>query len=541
MHMKFLLISLIILGSCSFKKTGIENQTLKGHDELYSRPNAPKITELEKGQKRIVIAATNDIQGNFRPEALPVQGKSESPAYIKVGGVDVINNYFKILKETYKNVLLVDSGNVLNDADGLKLVSDFYDLLDYDAITIGLRDFNLKVPESLGNSTGLLKKFSETSKTPLVLSNLYDLKTSRVVEWKGSKPYMVKDINGIKVGILGLIPDDIVGQTPINNRVGFFVENMLQSTLRHARLLRSMGAEVVVALTNQGLDCVSELALKTKLPEMKVNFEPNQNGICDLKSPMGQFLERLPPGLVDVVVGGRVNKKTANFVNGTLVLSSFEEGKSFSFAEFVIDSKTKKVIPTKTLVHQPVMFCHEFFNATRDCYPDDASIDHSKRIPATFLGHTIERDLSLEKKFPGLSTDKNLTQIKMKDLEKALTSFNADITYIRETTGMTQLMVVNVSGKDLAQILDEDFNRAHRKNWRPSPFTVKNEQLILKMKNEEFDFDKKYRILTDLESIQKHHRLFQEIASIHSESLANHSWISIEEDTVSSSLAAQAR
>src|SRR5690606_35894893 len=112
----------------------------------------------------------------FRPEALPVQGKSESPAYIKVGGVDVINNYFKILKETYKNVLLVDSGNVLNDADGLKLVSDFYDLLDYDAITIGLRDFNLKVPESLGNSTGLLKKFSETSKTPLVLSNLYDLK-----------------------------------------------------------------------------------------------------------------------------------------------------------------------------------------------------------------------------------------------------------------------------------------------------------------------------------------------------------------------------
>src|SRR5690606_25383154 len=124
---------------------------------------------------------------------------------------------------TYKNVDLLDSGNILKDSQSIPLASLFYEILGYDALTVGLRDFNLQVPEELGNSTGLIKNFAETTKTPLILTNLYELKTARLVEWKGTKPYLIKDVGGIKVGILGLIPDDIAGKTPINNRVGFYV------------------------------------------------------------------------------------------------------------------------------------------------------------------------------------------------------------------------------------------------------------------------------------------------------------------------------
>lgn len=537
--MKFLIACLVVLGSCSFKKTGLENQTLKGHDELYSKPNAPQLSPLEKNEKRIVVAATNDIQGNYQPIALPV--KDNTQGLIRVGGVDVIANYFKILRDTYKNVVLIDSGNLLKDSQSLQLASLFYETLGYDALTVGLRDFNLQVPEELGNSTGQIKRFAETTKAPLILTNLYDLKTARLVEWKGTKPYLIKDINGIKVGILGLIPDDIVGKTPITNRVGFYVENMLQSTLKHARLVRSLGAEIIVVMTNDNLDCVSDLAAKMKLPLTKVNFEPGQSNICDLKSPMGQYLERLPPGLVDVVIGGRNDRKTANFVNGTLLLAGFGEGKSFSYAEFIVDSKTKKIIPERTVVHQPIMFCHEFFNATKDCYPYDSSIDHQKRIPATFLGQHIERNLELEKKFPNLSQDKSISFLKNTDLGKALENFGADLTYSKDTSGDTQLVLIKLKGKDLAQILDEDFNREENYNWFPSPYQVSKEKLVLKIGEENFELEKEYKILTDLESIQKDHRLIQEITNNKSETLQNHSWISFEEDSVSSSLAAQSR
>ena len=540
--MKLIFFCLLIVSACSFKKTPLENQTLKGHQELYSEPEAPNPVESNPLEKRIVIASTNDIHGNYRPELVTFKDEHQNELQnIRVGGVDVMKNYFSILREHYKNVVLVDSGDLLADANSGKTVNDFYSFLNYDAMTIGLRDFNIKVPESIGSSANLFKNFAKVGKVPLLVSNLYELKTARVVEWEGTKPYIIKEVNGVKVGILGLIPDDIVGQTPVNNRVGLFVENMLQSTLRHARLLRSLGAEVIVVITHQGIDCASELAHKSKLPLMKVNFEPERAGICNLKEGLGQYLERLPPNLVDVVIGGRNHLKMANFVNGTLVMGGFPDGKSFNYAEFFIDAKTKKIIPEKTIVHQPVLFCHEFFKETKDCFTEDPSVDHKSRIPATFLGKPIERDLSLEKKFPGLTEDKTVNHIHSKDLERSLAEFKADISFVPNSSGETQLFILPVEGRYLAKVLEEDFNQNKKEYWKPSPFKQVRNDLTLTIGGENFDPKKTYRILTDLESIQSHEILNKKINSIEAQSIANHSWMSIEEDSVSSSLAAQTR
>mgnify|MGYP001566035102 CR=1 FL=1 len=92
------------------------------------------------------------------------------------------------------------------------------------------------------------------------------------------------------------------------------IENMLQSTLRYARLLRSLGAEAIVVITPQGLDCGKSLSSEMSLPIHKVNFGPKAK-VCDLQSALGVYLTRLPPHLVDVVVGGRNHQKVANYVN----------------------------------------------------------------------------------------------------------------------------------------------------------------------------------------------------------------------------------
>lgn len=532
----FFAVVLVALASCSFQKSQIENQTLKGHEELYSEPSEPRMKGLDEFEKRIVIASTNDIHGNYNPETYEISDKQNKKQTIQIGGQDVMESYYKILRETYKNIVLVDAGDIFSDAEHISATEKFYENLNYDAVTVGLRDFNLKVPSKLGSNTKLFQDFSKSSKVPLLLSNLYELKTARTVEWEGTKPYIIKDFDGVKVGIIGLIPDDIVAQTPVNNRVGLFVENMLQSTLRHARLLRSLGADLIVVLTHQGIDCATEIAEKNKLPLSKVNFEPNKSDVCQMKNVLGEYLERLPHQLVDVVVGGRNHLKMANFVNDTLVLGGFDEGKGFNYAEFVINTKTKKIEPSKTVVHQPVMFCHEFFKETNDCYYEDSSVDHKLRIPAKFLGKQI--DIS---KSTASTENKTNYSHSLKEIQKKLSFHKADLSYAPETSGKTQLVVMTITGRDLVKILEKEYNSGHKDRWLPSPYLLKNEELTISISGLDLELQKEYRILTDLESAQKHKQLVKRVNRYESEAIMTASWSSETEDSVSVQLAAEVR
>ncbi|MGE3610346.1 MAG: hypothetical protein AB7I27_12210 [Bacteriovoracaceae bacterium] len=380
------ILLLVLLAACSLKHNPLDNETLNGHSELYSEPD--HINQIKKDQKRLVIAATSDIEGGFTPNTIKFKDDFNKDQSIKIGGDEIISHYFKILREEYKNVILLDAGNILSENTSQSEIQQFYSRLKYDAVTLGLNDFKLKLPNSK-SPADYFQSFAQNSSTPLLLSNLYELKSARVVEWKGSLPYLMKEIDGIKVGIIGLIPDDIATLTPTHNRVGLYVESMLQSTLRHARLLRSLGAEIIVVMTNQGLDCGDVIADKKNLPIEKVNFDPNDKNACDLNGELGQYLVRLPPYLVDVVFAGRNGKKTANYINSTLVLSGFSSGKSFSYVEFILDRKTNKLIKDETVVHQPVLFCHEFFKETKDCFSGDSSVNHKLRVPAKFLGKDI--------------------------------------------------------------------------------------------------------------------------------------------------------
>ena len=272
--MKSVFIFLLILSSCSFKKT---NQTLKGHEELYSEPDKPSLAGLRKNERRVLIASTNDIQGNNSPKRIEFLDKhTNGNQDIVVGGTNTVGEYFKILRDVYGDILLVDSGNIFSSAQQTQEVLNFYKKNNYDAITVGLRDFNIQVPSKIGSNTKLFQEAARSSEVPMLFSNLYELKTARQIEWEGTKSHLIKEINGVKVGIIGLIPDDVVTQTPVQNRIGLYVENMLQASLKQARLLRSLGAEIIVALTHQSLDCSTKLSDEMKLPPLKVNFDPRK-------------------------------------------------------------------------------------------------------------------------------------------------------------------------------------------------------------------------------------------------------------------------
>lgn len=530
------LVLLLLLASCTFKKGSLGNQTQEGHEELYSMPKAPEVSKLEKGLKRIVIAATNDIEGHYAPHAVEFKDKhNKEKQKLTIGGAEIMAHYFDVLRETYQNVVLVDSGDIFPPSGELEKVQKFYASQKYDAITIGLGDFNLRLPGSFSSNSKFFQKFAQDSPTPLVLSNLYELKTARLVEWKGASPYVMKEVDGVKVGIIGLIPDDIATLTPVDSRIGLFVEGMLQSTLRQARLLRSIGADVIVVLTHQGIPCGHSLAQDTKLPLAKVNFEPRDKEACEVRGVLGAYLERLPPNLVDVVIGGRHNEKMANFINGILVLSSFEHGKSMSFAELIVDTQKKKVISDQIVVHQPVMFCHEFFKETNDCWPYDNSINHKERIPAQFLGRTIENN-----KAPKTSYSREAPYVP--NYLKGMSQFKADLTFLPNTSGKSQLVKFSISGKTLIELLEKEYNLGNEENWHPNPFFIKDQFLQLYVQGNEIKTNKNYSILADLESLQSNTELRKWIIDSSTQSLVGHSWASLSiSDSVETKIAAPSR
>lgn len=540
---RFHLAILILIAACSAKNKDIHNQTQKGHEELYASPDAP--AKVKNKLKRIVIAATNDIHGQYAPSLIEFEDKdNKGKQAIQVGGVQFISSYFKILKETYDHVLLVDSGDIFpQNSKDLDYARKFYQEMGYDAISIGLSDFNLQLPKGTSSTVEMIKDFAKGSKVPLLLSNLYDLKTARAVEWKGTKSYEIKEIGGIKVGILGIIPNDITSLTPIDNRVGLYVENMLQNTLRYARLVRSLGAQMVVVLTHQSVECGRKIAKAQNLPLSKVNFEPEKADACEMNGIMGEYLTRLPPHLVDVVVGGRNHQKMANFFNGTLLLSGFPEGRSFSYAEFYFDSQSGKIQKDKTVVKQPVMFCHEFFKETSDCYTEDPSVDHKPKIPAEFLGKEIKPDESIKQKFQKFFAPAS-AQVFQPVIENLLNRFEAQLAFMPRGHGTSQLVTISLTGHQLKKILDERYNQGKSAEWLPQVFETQGKSLHIKINDEMIQPEKTYRVLADLESLQQDRLLKKFITAELTKSLVEHSWNSIameDADAISHQLSAPQR
>ncbi len=518
--MKYFFFSLLLITvACSFKKNELANQTQNGHEELYSEPHERKLTD-DEGVKTIVIASTNDISGNLGSQAIKItDNHNKERLSVEIGGVDFFLSYVKVLREKFKAVVLIDSGDFLpSSPEDYKQVQDFYSQLKYDAISPGLTDLSAR--SSVGSHP--VKKFAESSQVTVLASNLYELKTARGVEWKGMDQYKMIEIDGTKVGVIGILPDDISTLTPIDNRIGLYVENMLQSTLHQARRLRSLGAQIIVVSTHQGLECGEAIAETSKLPITKVNFDPKKADICNLKSPLGVYLQRLPAHLVDVVIGGRTHKKIANLINGIVVLSGFDSGKSFSYAELSVDVNTGKVLPEKTVIHQPVMICREFFKESNDCYTEDPSVNHRERIPAKFLGVEIESNEELRHKFQKYFDDAPVGF--RKSPEELIKKYSADIVYSPDSGNSTHLVVLNLKGSDLSHWLEMSYNEEETHLWRPSPFSRESDNLILRLSGENLNSEKNYKILTNVESLQTRMELWKHLSSGNLISLTEDSW-----------------
>jgi 2',3'-cyclic-nucleotide 2'-phosphodiesterase (5'-nucleotidase family) len=350
---------------------GCASIVAKNEYQLYSLPN--DISTKEKNPyKRVVLVATHDVNGTLNEN------------------YQILNQYFDILRKKFpKQTLFVDSGNFSGtNYNELEKAFFYYQYLGYQAITFGENEWNIKFPNQKSyesNMTALVKKHN----IPLVLSNIYDLKTTSHIKWDQVEQTKLIQINGLKVGIIGLINPEISKNVDEQNTVGLFFQPMLSATIEAARSLRRRGADIVVLLMHSTLDCTTLASKAQKLNYQKVNFNPQDETVCNPLSTTYKTLHQLPPHLVDAVVGAGKWSKVTNFIAGIPMIQNFGGGKYFSFLELYYNTESKRVDQNKTVMHQPVKLCHYFLKDTEDCFSDKMPENNLDLVPAQFLGEGI--------------------------------------------------------------------------------------------------------------------------------------------------------
>jgi len=285
--------------------------------------NAPAHAQSPARARRvhIVVLGTTDLHGNIYPLDY-YTNKPDNRGLAKVATL-----IKRVRKET-PNVVLVDSGDTIQ---GTPLA--FYhnkknnrppnpmmlsmNALNYDAMAVGNHEYNFGLK--------VLEKARSEAKFPWLSANSYDKGTSKT----HYKPYIVKVIDGVRVGILGLTTPGIPTWENLPNYEGLEFHEPLVEARKWVPVLRGKErADVVVIAMHMGI----EEDLRTG--EINPGQVQNENQAVTIAKQV--------PG-VDVIFMGHTHRDIpAVVVNGVVLTQANHWGRHLARADLYMQNYAGK-------------------------------------------------------------------------------------------------------------------------------------------------------------------------------------------------------
>src|SRR5512140_3171791 len=184
-----------------------------------ARPAAPAPIHL-------TLVGTNDLHGWIFPQEFKLA--DGTPA--SEGGMATLAGYVEVLRRQHPGgALLLDGGALFqgtlpsNLTEGA-VVIDGMNHLGYAAAALGNHDFDFGPvgPVSVAlkpdeDPVGALKARIAQAKFPILAANVFEAKTGQRPAWLGNDGTMLLTVNGVKVGLLGVITPTTSSVTnPVN-------------------------------------------------------------------------------------------------------------------------------------------------------------------------------------------------------------------------------------------------------------------------------------------------------------------------------------
>jgi 2',3'-cyclic-nucleotide 2'-phosphodiesterase / 3'-nucleotidase len=264
---------------------------------------------------QITILGTTDLHGNINPIDY-YTNKSDNRGFAKVATL------IKRVRKEQPNVVLIDSGDTIqgsplesfhsrkNNAppDPMMLVMSS---LDYDAMAVGNHEYNFGLK--------VLEKARSEAKFPWLSANTYKTATQK----PHYKPYIVKELAGVRVGILGLTTPGVPHWDNPPNYAGLEFHEPVSEARKWVPILREQEkADVVVIAMHMGL----EEDLRTG--DVNPGQLPHENQAITIAKEV--------PG-VDVIFMGHTHREVPSlYINGVLLTQANHWGRHLARADLYL-------------------------------------------------------------------------------------------------------------------------------------------------------------------------------------------------------------
>ncbi len=420
---------------------------------------------------KLSLIGTNDVHGAL------LQGDNG-------GGLATLSGYVNAVRTARARdggaVLLIDAGDMWqgtlesNISEGAAMVAAF-NALDYSAVAIGNHEFDFgpagpaPIPESPDDDPrGALKQRATEARFPFLAANLIDNATSQPVAWENVRPSVIIDIENVKVGIIGVMSRNALASTIASNTSGLGVAPLAATIVREAEAARAAGADIIIVTAHAGGECTEF-------------DDPYDLSSCETQHEIFAVAEALPAGLVDHIFAGHVHKGLAHIVNGISITSSYSRARAFSRVDFLIDREStdvinRQVFPPTQLVASPSYEGVKLHTNAEVVAIADRAAAFAADLKNQKVGIVLETPFELTSD-PESALGNLYTETMLDDVDAAISihvingGIRADLPAGELTFGSVyemspfdnQLMVIDLSGAELRQVIAEQAHRGSRR------------------------------------------------------------------------------
>src|SRR6201991_687466 len=283
---------------------------------------------------QITILGTTDLHGNINPIDY-YTNKADNRGLAKVATL------IKRIRKEHSNVLLIDSGDTIQGSplesfhgrknnqpiDPMMLVMNS---LNYDAMTVGHHEYNFGLK--------VLEKARGEANFPWLSANTYDIAKQQ----PHYKPYIVKEVAGVRIGILGLTTPGVPNWDNPPNYAGLEFHEPVSEARKWVPILRDEEkADVVVIAMHMGL------GEDLRTGEVSPGQVAHENEATSIAKEV--------PG-VDVIFMGHTHREVPSlYINGVLLTQANRWGSHLARADFYLEktgsgwrvsAKAARTIPT---------------------------------------------------------------------------------------------------------------------------------------------------------------------------------------------------
>ena len=294
------------------------------------------------GLMKLSVIFTNDIHGGIDPTGATFMNREFPPPL--GGGASAVTYIEKVrerAREEGNHLLLMDQGDIFqgtpvgNFEQGRNMI-EYFNHIGLDLWTVGNHDFD----EGSEN----LFRLIEMSEMPVLTANIAHEESGALL--KGTRPYLIKDYDGVKVAIIGLTTTDTPKMAFPGHVEGFAFLPEIETAEKYMKEVREKGADIVFVSGHVGLPYDPQAGYEEMIAEEEALESEGEREPTEERKwgPSAMEISHGVPG-IDVFFAGHIHKgfdePWEEPSTHTLIFQTYGRGSGVGHVDLIIDRETK--------------------------------------------------------------------------------------------------------------------------------------------------------------------------------------------------------